>query len=58
MPSMNKTILSTSTAPVRILIVDDHPNMATTMARAMSQLGPGIEILTAESGEQALELVK
>ncbi len=54
---MNKTMTLTI-APVRILIVDDHPNMATTMARAMAQLGPEIEILTAESGEQALELVK
>ncbi len=47
----------TNTAPVRILIVDDHPNMARTLARAVSQLGQGIEVLSAESGEQALELV-
>ncbi len=57
MSSMNKPNFSTNTAPVRILIVDDHPNTAATLARAMSQLSPGIEILTAESGEQALELV-
>ncbi|MGB8213818.1 MAG: response regulator [Anaerolineales bacterium] len=55
---MNKSVSSPSPAPVRILIVDDHPNTASTLARAMSQLGPGIEILTAESGEQALELSK
>ena len=54
---MNKTLSPSGIAPVRILLVDDHPNMATMMARAMSNLGPGIEILTAESGEQALELV-
>jgi CheY-like chemotaxis protein len=53
----NQPTLST-TAPVRILIVDDHPNTATTLARAMSQLGPGVEVLTAESGERALELVR
>lgn len=57
MARMNKNISSTNNAPVRILIVDDHPNTATTLARAMTQLGPGVEILTAESGEQALELV-
>ena len=57
MSLMNKAVPPTETTSLRILIVDDHPNTASTMARAMSQLGPGIEILTAESGEQALELV-
>lgn len=55
---MNKPIPSNRNAPVRILIVDDHPTTASTMARALSKLGPGVEILTAESGEQALELVR
>jgi signal transduction histidine kinase/DNA-binding response OmpR family regulator len=55
---MEYSLSPTSNAPVRILIVDDHPNTATTLARAMSQLGPGIEILTAVSGERALDLVK
>jgi signal transduction histidine kinase len=57
MAGMNNSSSSTNNAPVRILIVDDHPNTATTLARAMAQLGPGVEILTAESGERALELV-
>jgi signal transduction histidine kinase/DNA-binding response OmpR family regulator len=42
---------------VRVLVVDDHPNTATTMARAISQLGPEIEALSAESGQEALQLV-
>jgi CheY-like chemotaxis protein len=57
MKGMETSKTPPGSAPVRILIVDDHPNTATTLARAMSQLGPGIEVLTAESGEQALELV-
>src|SRR5271157_389808 len=55
---MNNPISSKTNASVRILIVDDHPTTATTMARALSKLGSGIEILTAENGELALELVR
>jgi signal transduction histidine kinase/DNA-binding response OmpR family regulator len=58
MSEMEKSTSPTSNAPVRILIVDDHPNTATTLARALTQTGSGVEILTAESGEQALELVR
>ena len=54
---MNKSPSPTSPAPIRILIVDDHPNTADTLARAISHLGQGLEILTAMSGEQALDLV-
>ncbi|HSK87275.1 MAG TPA: response regulator [Anaerolineales bacterium] len=42
-------------ASVRILVVDDHPNTATTLARAISQLGDGINVISATSGQQALE---
>ncbi|HSB02636.1 MAG TPA: response regulator [Anaerolineales bacterium] len=42
-------------APVRILVVDDHPYTATTLARAIAQLGDGIKVLSATSGKQALE---
>jgi len=41
--------------PVRILVVDDHPNTATTFARALSQLQGGINVISATSGKQALE---
>jgi len=43
------------TAPVRILVVDDHPFTATTLARAISQLGDGIDVISATSGKQALK---
>src|SRR5512143_2258794 len=42
-------------APVRILVVDDHPYTATTLARAIAQLSDGINVLSATSGKQALE---
>lgn len=43
---------------VRILIVDDHPNTATTLARALSQMGPTVDVVSAVSGMDALEKVK
>lgn len=39
----------------RILVVDDHPNTATTLARAISQLGDGVEVMSATSGKEAIE---
>ncbi|HEX5807863.1 MAG TPA: response regulator, partial [Anaerolineales bacterium] len=45
-------------APVRILLVDDHPNTAMTLARAISRVREGIEVFSATSGKQALELVE
>jgi signal transduction histidine kinase/DNA-binding response OmpR family regulator len=42
----------------RVLIVDDHPNTALTLSRAISQLGPGIEVISATNGKTALERVK
>jgi CheY-like chemotaxis protein len=41
-----------------ILIVDDHPGMASTLARSLSQLGPGIEVLPATGAREALEQVR
>ncbi len=43
---------------VRILIVDDHPSTATTLARALTQLGPSVDIVSATNGLEALEKVK
>ena len=43
---------------VRILVVDDHPNTATTLARALAQLGPAVDVISAISGHDALEKVK
>ena len=41
--------------PVRILVVDDHPCTAETLARALAQLGPGVDVISATSGPEALE---
>ncbi|MCE9645943.1 MAG: response regulator [Chloroflexi bacterium] len=43
---------------VRILVVDDHPNTANTLARALAQLGPGVDVTAATSGRDALEKVQ
>jgi len=48
----------TKTTPMRVLVVDDHPNTATTLARAISQIGPSIEVISATSGSQALDQVQ
>ena len=49
---------SPSKETVRILIVDDHPNTATTLARALAQIGPVVDVVSAVSGMDALEKVK
>jgi CheY-like chemotaxis protein len=41
----------------RILVVDDHPGVATTLARNISQLGQGLDIISATCGREALELI-
>jgi two-component system phosphate regulon sensor histidine kinase PhoR len=43
---------------VKILVVDDHPNTATTLARAISQLSPNVHVVSATSGKEALQHVK
>jgi len=49
---------STPKNQVHILVVDDHPNTAATLARALSQLGAGVDVISASSGRDALEKVK
>jgi CheY-like chemotaxis protein len=41
----------------RILIVDDHPNTGSMLARILNGVHPGVEILTAFNGHEALALV-
>ncbi len=48
--------VSTNCLPARILIVDDHPNTASMLARVLGKLDNPAEVLTARSGEEALEL--
>lgn len=42
----------------RVLVVDDHPTTASTLARVIALMGRGIESVVANSGEQALELAQ
>jgi signal transduction histidine kinase/DNA-binding response OmpR family regulator len=41
----------------RILIVDDHPNTAAMLARALGQFNKPVEVLTARSGQEALDII-
>jgi len=48
--------MSTSNSqPARVLIVDDHPNTAEMLARVIRKLETPVEVLTASSGEDALQ---
>ena len=49
---------SPTNAPVGILVVDDHPNTASMLARALTQLGDAVKVISATSGKDALEKVK
>jgi CheY-like chemotaxis protein len=44
-------------ARARILIVDDHPNTGSMLARILEGAYPSVEILTALSGQEALAIV-
>jgi signal transduction histidine kinase/DNA-binding NarL/FixJ family response regulator len=44
-------------AVARVLIVDDHPNTASMLARVLKKLETPSEVLTANSGEEALQLI-
>jgi DNA-binding response OmpR family regulator len=46
-----------TTNPVKILIVDDHPNTAAMLARVLSKFDKPVEILTASGGEEALKTI-
>jgi two-component system, response regulator YesN len=43
--------------PVKILIVDDHPNTAAMLARVLCRLNHPVEVYTADSGEKALAII-
>jgi len=50
----------TSASPeeqARILIVDDHPNTGSTLARILGGIDMSVEILTALNGHEALAIV-
>lgn len=52
------TTPSSANQAIRILVVDDHPNTAAMLARALSQLGPGVHVTSACNGGDALAKVK
>ncbi len=55
---MHNSSMSTSdliSQPARVLIVDDHPNTAEMLARVIRKLDTQVEVLTAASGEDALQ---
>jgi two-component system response regulator YesN len=46
--------VTTASPSARVLIVDDHPHTANMLARVIRKEGPQVEVLTASSGEDAL----
>jgi len=44
--------------PIKILVVDDHPNTANMLARGIAQLGNKVKVFSATSGHEALEYFK
>ena len=50
--------LSIADSRVKVLVVDDHPNTAHMLARAISRLGSHVEVVSATSGLEALQLVE
>ncbi|MGE5373810.1 MAG: response regulator [Bacteroidota bacterium] len=51
--------MDASTSPrIKILVVDDHPSTAHTLARALSQVDTRVKVLSATSGPQALEYAR
>jgi CheY-like chemotaxis protein len=55
---MSENNTSCDSMRARILVVDDHPTTALTLSRAISQLGNNIEVMSANSGREAMEKVK
>jgi len=48
----------TGTFPVNVMVVDDHPNTADMLARAISRISPDIEVYATTSGQDAVEHAK
>jgi CheY-like chemotaxis protein len=54
----NRQSLPTGDSHVKVLVVDDHPNTARMLARAISRLGPNVEVVSATGGIEALQHVE
>lgn len=48
---------SSAKTSFRVVIVDDHPNTASMLARALMQLGRPLEIVTARHAQEALDII-
>ncbi len=55
---MNQESFPQDQNSIRILVVDDHPNTATMLARALAQLGSFVHVSSATSGQDALNKVQ
>ena len=51
----NRQAPLTGTFPVNVMVVDDHPNTADMLARAISRLGPSVNAVSVTSGLDALQ---
>jgi signal transduction histidine kinase len=58
MATDDKPTISTNIPKARILVVDDNPGTATTLARAIARLSPNLDVISATDGKMALEQVK
>ncbi len=56
--AMKTTSNSVGSGPARILIVDDHPNTASMLARALERSADDLDVKIAHSGEEAFELIE
>jgi two-component system response regulator YesN len=43
---------------IKVLVVDDHPNTANMLARAIARLGSHVDVISATSGNEALEHIE
>jgi CheY-like chemotaxis protein len=43
---------------VKVLVVDDHPEMAQTLARAIARIAPQVNVISATNGSDALQQTK
>lgn len=53
--TMNELIQTPANPRKRVIVADDHPDMAALLARALSQAEPDVDILSAQNGREALE---
>lgn len=58
MQNCGMNLSDSGTSPVKILVVDDYPNIAALLARSISRLTSGIEVITATSAYQVLKCVQ